>query len=108
MQGTAMGKIKFCTRCGFTWDEFLTRGVLGCPECYSVFDQELRPWLAEYHNTLKHNAFLKSTGGTQANTEIIEKLARLREQLSDAVRLEKFEEAIKIKKCIRELEKNGD
>jgi protein arginine kinase activator len=103
-----MSKIKICTHCGFTWDEFLSRRVLGCAQCYSTFSFELKGVLAEFHSHIKHLSSGSSVGTSDEHTEKFEKLAQLRDLLSKAVRQEKFEEALRIKKEISRLESKSE
>ncbi len=89
--------IQVCTQCGFTYAEFQSRGLLGCPECYACFDEtlwsdllQLHPGLFRKPNPLK----LRYDGFLEENQEgYWEALARLKEMLADALRQERYEEA---------------
>jgi len=97
-------KIKVCTQCGFTWEEFVTRRIFGCVHCYTQFNEELKPFFAQLHGCLLHNPEERSQVRVEVSPQRYEQLAQLRELLSDAVRQERFEDALKIKKDIASLE----
>jgi protein arginine kinase activator len=99
-----MAKIKVCTHCGFTWDEFSLRLVLGCPQCYTVFRKELKGYLAEVHGVVSHLHSHWSDVDSRKEKAKVEQLAQLHERLSEAVRQEKFEDALKIKDELRKME----
>ncbi|MBF0433221.1 MAG: UvrB/UvrC motif-containing protein [Fibrobacteria bacterium] len=100
-----MAKGKVCTHCGFTWDEFLTRGIFGCAKCYNVFRVPLQAVFAVLHGHLSHIPSSDIEEDKPVTTmQRYERLAQLREKLSDAVRQERFEDALSIKKQIKEIE----
>ncbi|MFC1585520.1 UvrB/UvrC motif-containing protein [Fibrobacterota bacterium] len=99
-----MAKIRICTHCGFTWDEFLARKSLGCQNCYTIFTLELRSYLTEIHSSIKHTGLRQPAGHENGQVRKSEKIARLRELISRAVRQEKFEDALKLKREIIRLE----
>ncbi len=99
-----MTKIKICTNCGFTWDEFLSRRIFGCSQCYTTFSRELRIYLAEFHGNIKHLPLSRPGISNDDHIKKMGKLAQFRELLSKAVQQEKFEEALRIKKQISRLE----
>ena len=103
-----MSPMKICIRCGSTWEEYMSRGVLGCTDCYSLFSEELKHHLVSYHGRLRHRG---SVPDQEENDEIqqLEQVARLRERLSDAVRSENFEEALQLQRHIQQIkEKNTE
>ena len=103
-----MSKIKVCTHCGFTLEEVYSRRILGCAQCYSTFSQELKSILAVLHNHIRHLSEAEPSVSPDNPAAKFEKIAQLRDLLSKAVRQEKFEEALRIKKEIRLLElENG-
>lgn len=85
-----MSGLRVCTQCGFTHAEFLARGLLGCPECYANFGDALFADLLHIHPTL-----YRRVPGATAD--------QLRAQFSDALRLERYEEAAALRAQLREL-----
>ena len=79
-----MNKLRVCTQCGFTHAEFVARGLLGCPECYASFGDTLFADLLHLHPDL----YLRPAPQDPA---------RLREKFSEALRLERYEEAANLR-----------
>ena len=44
-----------CSTCGTTYAEFKQSGLLGCPDCYSVFEPSLGPLLERTHEGGTHH-----------------------------------------------------
>ena len=101
-------KIK-CPRCGLTYEDFKRIGRLGCGECYSAFKEALLPLLKRIHGSTQHygkSPTKKTTKVTKA-VKTRDELQELKEKLQKAIQLEQFEEAVKLRDKIRELEKMG-
>jgi protein arginine kinase activator len=92
--------LQVCLQCGFTVAEFRTRGLLGCPACYAHFDKTLRADMLHVHPGLH-----KIAAPTVPNRNLAEQgetdIAALREQLSDALRFERYEEAAGLKQRLQ-------
>lgn len=92
-----------CPHCGMTFQEFQSKGVLGCPHDYEVFHRVLTPLLERAHG-----------GGTQhmgkvppkANAAVKQQagLIKLRRELQDAIEQENYERAAKVRDRIKDLE----
>ena len=101
-----MTEMRVCTQCGFTYAEFLTRGLLGCPQCYACFEEALWADLLQMHPDLhKHPvpsvAAMSPERGSRASTGDLEDLAHLKEMLNDALRGERYEEAAALHRRIQ-------
>jgi protein arginine kinase activator len=98
-----------CTQCGFTYAEFQTRGLLGCPQCYVCFGKALWADLLQMHPGLYRYPVPElaeaSAPGSRANSGELEELARLKEMLADALRGERYEEAAALQGRIQIWEK---
>lgn len=92
-----------CPACGMTWVDFRKIGRLGCGECYKAFRQNLLPLLKRIHGSTRHTGRVKS--GKAFATAGKPELQELRQKLQRAIENEEFEEAVKIRDKIRELEK---
>ncbi|MEO7425916.1 MAG: hypothetical protein ABI036_12070 [Fibrobacteria bacterium] len=96
-----------CTQCGFTWDEYRSRGLLGCPHCYASLGEALLADVAWLHGALAfaqpETAGAAADPGPGAGAALRpdpESLARWREQISEAVRAENYEEAARLNRLI--------
>jgi protein arginine kinase activator len=78
--------------CGFGESQFRKVGRLGCAACYQVFRDEVAALLRPMHRAMRHAG--KTPRGLEA----------LRGQLADAVAREDYEEAGRLRDCIRALE----
>lgn len=122
-----MDAMPICTHCGFTWGEYRSRGLLGCPHCYASFGEALQGDLLWIHAALggfpdaasgqsgpgpgggpATDSDSTPTGDPAAAAEsgaaaghAPERMARWREQLADAVRREDYEAATRLQKLIR-------
>ncbi|MDI6703543.1 MAG: UvrB/UvrC motif-containing protein [bacterium] len=92
-----------CKTCGITWSEFKKRGRLGCSECYQVFSRQLSQILRKIHGHIQHVG--KTPEEIPSGVKRKKKIQDLRMQLEQAVKLEEFEKAAKLRDKIRELEK---
>jgi protein arginine kinase activator len=93
-----MSEILVCIQCGFTHAEFLARGLLGCPECYTHFGEALFDDLLHVHPALhRRPPAPKEVGPVPEDSGV------LREKLSNALRYERYEEAAELRRRLREL-----
>lgn len=123
-----------CNACGRTFAQFRSTGVLGCPQCYAVFENQLGPLLSRAHEGGTHHVGKspKSMSGNaqdvksnaearegssaaaslsarvQAEAEETERrLGRLRASLKEAVANEQYEKAAKIRDELHRLQSGG-
>jgi protein-arginine kinase activator protein McsA len=119
-----MDAFPVCTHCGFTFGEYRARGLLGCPHCYVGFGEALQGDIAWLHQALALTdvgaldeldpaaATIESASGatgmpapalvdTPSGKPDAETLARWREQIAAAVRVENYEEAARLNRLIR-------
>jgi len=103
-----------CPDCGMTLAEFRSKGRLGCPRDYEVFQKHLEPVLLRVHNATRHEGRvpLDAAGRTQPETSAgastgedrLQLLSTLREKLEAAIRNEAYESAAQLRDEIQELE----
>lgn len=98
-----MDKFPVCTHCGFTWDEYRARGLLGCPQCYAAFGDALQADLLWFHRALEHVPGGLAPAGARPEAapraaEPISDRAALRERLAEALRREDYAEAARLRK----------
>ena len=106
---TALGSAEkdvICPRCGMTLSEFTRTGHLGCPKCYEAFREQLQPMLLQIHGRVQHAGRQPlSTAEEQRKRSATEQLQR---QMEQAVALEDFETAAKLRDQIRALSVSGE
>lgn len=89
------GRNSTCACCGMTLRRFQKEGRLGCPACYDTFSSELDPVLQSMHYATEHaGRFPRRSFRTQA---LRHELEELESRLDQAVRLEKYEEAARLR-----------
>ncbi len=109
MQGGAIAEVAAgpelrCPDCGITYAEFRSRGRLGCPRDYEVFEADLLPLLARLHQGRVEHVGKVPGGGAAAPSPAERELLRLRRALEEHVRKEEYEEAARTRDLIRAAE----
>lgn len=92
-----------CSFCGLTWNRFRRRGRLGCPECYTAFEPNLRTVLEGVHGAAQHagKVYLPPD---PAVADMDRRIGSLRKRLRRAVEAEDFERAAELRDRILEME----
>lgn len=92
-----------CEFCGLTLSDFKRTGRLGCPHCYSHFDQHLRGLLRKLHGGTQHmgKVYLPPDPTEMDRTA---RVTSLRRSLARAVETEDFERAAVLRDQIRRTE----
>lgn len=98
-----------CEACGTTLSDFKKTGKLGCANCYTVFESNLQPVLKGIHMNTVHTGkrpgdVVKAVLGTEADSVQSQKDA-LKQKLREAVAVENFEEAARLRDEIALLDK---
>jgi len=92
-----------CPECGTTLAVYRKSFRLGCPQCYSTFEEILEPQLRRYHGSTRHvGRTPKATSPPLREIGLI--MADLKKDLSQAILNENFERAIELRDRIRSLE----
>jgi len=84
-----------CATCGMTMREFKKRARLGCPDCYTTFENELAPLLKSMHRKERHVGKIPSHEGPEAVRDA--GIRRLEERLKSAIADEHYEEAAELR-----------
>lgn len=90
-----------CPDCGIGFQEFRQSGRLGCPNDYQFFREQLEPLLLGIHGDTEHIGKKPSHAGAPSQRTL---LIRLRRELDDAVSVEDYERAGRLRDQIRDLE----
>ena len=115
--GDNLNQLK-CTKCGLTWDDFLHTGKFGCSNCYTDFEMRIDPILRSLQGATNHIGRLgkvitsnKVTPNIddkiqENNNEDTTKIESLKEQLKQAIKDERYEDAAKLRDEIKKIENN--
>ncbi len=94
-----------CPRCGLPYSGFKETGRLGCAECYTAFQFQLRPLLRRIHGDTRHKG--KRPTGDGEGVSRSRQIQRMHDELQRAVEREEFERAAALRDEIRRLEAEG-
>ena len=101
-----------CPVCKTSLREFKNTEHLGCPNCYDAFREEIENIVKriaprQTHKQEKLNEYIaKKSNEKDMTTE--DKIANLRQEMAQAVKEERYEDAAKLKKEIQKLENKND
>jgi protein arginine kinase activator len=87
-----------CPRCGLLYSGFRETGRLGCAECYTAFQFQLRPLLRRIHGDTRHRG--KRPFGEGEGATRFRQIQRMHER-------EEFERAATLRDEIRRLEEDS-
>jgi protein arginine kinase activator len=92
-----------CDLCGMTLANYRSGGLLGCPECYRVFERQLEPIIGRAQAGATHHC---GHAPPQAVQHVDRKLHRskLLRELNEAVAAEQYERAARLRDQLQELE----
>lgn len=91
-----------CDCCGSTFHDISKTGKAGCPQCYKTFYNEFLPYLKRVHGSIRHVG--KTLHAPAAEQEPQNDIMKLKNELAELVREEKFEQAAEVRDKIKELE----
>lgn len=95
-----------CPRCHTSLSRFTQTGRLGCPACYEAFHEQLQPMLQQIHGRVQHAGRKPlCTAAAQRNRSRQENLTR---QMEQAVSVEDFETAARIRDQLKALAAEED
>ena len=91
-----------CPDCGISFGEFRSTGRLGCPEDYRHFKQGLTQLLEKIHNATEHVG--KTPGEVSEPSTGSDKIVKLRHELDQAIKAERYEQAAQLRDSLKNLE----
>jgi protein arginine kinase activator len=91
-----------CPACGFTSSQLKKIGRMGCPECYTTFRHSIEGLLKSMHKGTRHVG--KAPQHLVARAVASAGIAHLRQELDQAVREERYEDAARLKAEIQTAE----
>lgn len=110
-------RINQCNSCGELYDDFIKTGLLGCPECYDMFEERLDPVLKHIQGSTRHvgrkplniSEKIKNTGENIVKKIKTSKdpknneLEELKKDLDKAIEEERYEDAAIIRDKIKNI-----
>ena len=103
-----------CQKCGLRWDDFLHTGTFGCSNCYTDFEAGIDPILRSIQGATSHigrlgtvktgNSVKENLDDKIQEKENISKLDKLKENLKQAIKEERYEDAAKLRDEIKKIE----
>lgn len=93
-----------CPHCGTSITDIQENEKVGCPECYTVFRNQIEALIKEHTDNTNHKG--KYPEKLRAYKAILIDKEVLKKKLKEAVQREEYETAAKIRDQIKELEHN--
>lgn len=104
-----------CDSCNSTFNDIVNTGRYGCPNCYDVFEDRMDPILKKLQGANRHSGRLGKISDNKVKFEKDEnkkninnsenKLQKLQDDLKQAIKEERYEDAAKIRDEIKKEEK---
>lgn len=93
-----------CPVCGFTQADFKKAGRFGCAACYETFGEGLSGVLKTMHKGVRHTG--KVPRGLKLGRDVADRVKALKRQLDEAVAVENYEEAARLRDAIKQITEN--
>ncbi len=103
---TDVKEVLKCEHCGMDYEDFRKFGRLGCSGCYESFQAHLTTLLKKIHGS-NHHLGKSPQKVPPATKKKIKDFHNLKDQLEQAIQVEDFEKAARLRDQIREMEKKG-
>lgn len=102
-------KVLKCNKCNRTYDDFISTGKFGCDNCYEVFSNNIDSLLKRVQGSNRYtgkriNFTNKNIDSNNKEENKKDKIKRLKIKINELVKLEKYEEAAKVRDEIKKLE----
>ncbi|MCF6313040.1 MAG: UvrB/UvrC motif-containing protein [Verrucomicrobiales bacterium] len=99
-----------CSQCGFTQSDFKKTGRFGCSHCYEVFHAGLDHLLEAMHRHSEHRGkkplhFIDTRSAKRKTEAVLADITELKELLNEAITVEDYEEAARLRDSISQLKK---
>ena len=102
-----------CETCGSSYNDIQRTGMMGCADCYSVFNNEIMPTIRKIHGNTTHcgknSAAFKADKAKQSVEKAEEnkpksELDKLKAELNAAIEKQEFEKAAELRDKIKSME----
>lgn len=94
-----------CPACGLSFSEYERTGLLGCPSCYDVFNEQLIPYITRLQGKTKHTG--KGGGVNTSEHDLRLKLSSLQRDMENALSRGDYKEAGRINEQMNALKKRN-
>lgn len=94
-----------CPSCGLRFSEYRQTGLLGCPSCYDVFNEELMPYITRIQGKTVHVG--KGGGVNTSEHELLLKLSALQKAMEKALSCGDYVKAGEINEQMNALKKRA-
>lgn len=98
-----------CEYCGSSFNDIVKNGTVGCAHCYSRFEDKLEPSIIKIHGKTRHvgkNVTYTSDESSKAEAPV-NSVAILKEDLKQAIKEQRFEDAAVLRDKIKDLTQEG-
>jgi len=91
-----------CQGCGLRFVDFEHAGLLGCPQCYTSFMENLMLMLQRIHGSHKH---IGSRPVNMRKRYHSQNIGKLKLELTAAIATEQYEKAAELRDIIKDMER---
>lgn len=95
-------EMKVCSGCGTKLSSIIESGLIGCADCYKIFNKELSNAIRRLHGRTNYRGKIPQTSAPRLDSS--SRISKLREEMSKAVETENFERAAELRDKIKEIE----
>ncbi|MDE5983818.1 MAG: UvrB/UvrC motif-containing protein [Eubacterium sp.] len=109
----SLAGVERCHTCGSSFNDIVNSGHIGCSDCYDKFADKLEPSIRKIHGKTKHiGKFISYDESEKPKTKEVKPKVNqadiLKEQLKDAIKEQRFEDAAILRDKIKELTEDGN
>ncbi len=109
----SLAGVERCHICGSSFNDIVNSGHIGCSDCYDKFADKLEPSIRKIHGKTKHiGKFISYDESEEPKTKEVKPEVNqtdiLKEQLKDAIKEQRFEDAAILRDKIKELTEDGN
>lgn len=109
----SLAGVERCHICGSSFNDIVNGGHIGCSDCYDKFADKLEPSIRKIHGKTKHiGKFISYDESEEPKTKEVKPEVNqtdiLKEQLKDAIKEQRFEDAAILRDKIKELTEDGN
>lgn len=95
-----------CPNCGITYRQFREHGRFGCAHDYVVFEEQLMPLFQNIHMHSEHTGKRPNKAPLDGHQQL--KIVELKRNLADAISMEDYETAARLRDEISDLQQQID
>ena len=95
-----------CDNCGYTFEDIVNTGKVGCENCYKIFYDKMIPSIERLHGNTKHVG--KVSLGASSKAKLTSEIEKKKLLLKEAIDKQEFEQAAKIRDQIKKMKEEND